>query len=170
MMSSKPTRIVNASGQLRAIVSVALFCVATSPPAWSQSNDDAYADAEGHELTASAENFDRYEAERLRQQQQQHQQKMKLFENERVRQENERREQEQLRFESERRAQEQLRLEREARERELVQTAELQRQTEQTSQTVDPDIYEQLRTIGQLRDDGILTEQEFQDLKKRILD
>ena len=167
MMSSKPTRIVNAAaGQLTAVVSVALFCVAASAPAWSQSN----ADADGQELTASAENFDRYEAERLRQQQQQYQQQLTRFENERVRQENERREQEQLRFERERRAQEQLRLEREARERELVQTAELQQQTEQTRQTVGPDIYEQLRTIGELRDDGVLTEQEFQNLKERILD
>jgi hypothetical protein len=91
------------------------------------------------------------ETERLRQEQ------MRL-ENERLRQEIMQRERE-----AQRREQERMRLQSEAREGERAQA-------EGTDQNTGPDIYEQLRTIGQLRDDGILTEEEFQGLKKKILE
>lgn len=149
-----------------AIASIALLCMTVSVPAWSQSNDDAGE----QELTASSEYYDRYEAERLRQQQQQYQQQLQRYESERQRQESEHRERERVQLENERHEQEQLQLETEARERELTQIAAAQQRTEQTSQSPGPDIYEQLRTLGELRDDGILTEQEFQDLKKKILE
>jgi hypothetical protein len=126
-------------------------------------------------VATSAGDFQRYEAERLRQQQMR-------FELERQRQENERRERERMRLEVEQREQEQLRLENEAFERERAQVA-LQQQQAQTSpngfETGDqstassgtdiPDIYEQLRIIAQLRDEGILTDEEFADLKRKIL-
>ena len=132
------------------------------------------------QVATSAEDFQRYEAERLRQQQ-------TRFELERQRQENERREQEQMRLEQmqleiQQREQKQLRLENEALERERAQAA-LQQQQAQASHsnsasdkqntassgTDIPDIYEQLRIVAQLRDEGILTEDEFAELKRKIL-
>lgn len=161
---------------IRAVVSIALICVVVSTPALSQGYDDAAL----QERTASVEDLQRFEAERLRQQQLQlenerREQEKLRFEIERLRQQNERHKQEQLRLENERlrqqnerREQERLRLENEARER--AQTAANTKQAERTDQSTDPDIYEQLRTIGQLRNDGVLTEEEFQALKKKILD
>jgi hypothetical protein len=179
MMSSRRDQSKNAAAKrLSAIVSIALLCMTASMPAWSQDSDNS----DARELTISPENFDKFEAERLRQQRQQYQQQQLRFENERVRQENEHRERDRLQLENERRAREQVRLENErleqerlrleidTRERELAQTIALQQQTEQASPTTGgPDVYEQLRAIGELRDDGILTEQEFQDLKQKIL-
>lgn len=160
-------------------VPVALLLMALSTPAISQ----VWGDTTERELTTRAEDLDRFEEERRRQQQIQFenerrkQEKMR-FETERLRQENERREQERLRLENERlrqeiehQEQEQLRLENEAMERKLAQAAALreQAQTRETHQSADRDVYEQLRTLGQLRDDGILTEEEFQNLKRKIL-
>jgi len=56
------------------------------------------------------------------------------------------------------------------RQRELAQTAALLGQTQRTYQSMGADIVEQLRALGQLKDDGILTEEEFQRLKRKILD
>ena len=161
-----------------AVMSTALLCMAVATPAFSQ----VWGDAEGQNLTTPVEDHGRFEAERLRQQQLQlererREQEKLRFEIERLRQENERHKKEQLRLENERlrqenerREQEQLRLEIEARERERARKAMLRKQTEGTDQSTGQDIYEKLRTIGQLRDDGILTEEEFQGIKKKILD
>lgn len=161
------------------LVAVALSLIALSTPATSQ----VWGDTSEQELTTRAEDLDRFEAERLRQQKLQlenerrRQEKMR-FETERLRQENERREQERLRLENEklrqeieRQEQEQLQLENEALERKLAQAAALREQTQanENHQSDDPDVYQQLRTLGQLRDDGILTEEEFQNLKRKIL-
>jgi len=158
-------------------VLVALLIMALATPALSQ----VWGDTAEQELTTRAEDLDRFEEERLRQQRLQleserrRQEKMR-FETERLRQENERREQERLRLENEKLRQEiehqereQLRLDNEAMERKLAQAAALREQTHESRQSADPDVVEQLRTLGKLRDDGILTEEEFQNLKKRIL-
>jgi hypothetical protein len=151
-------------GRLTATALVALLFMVISAPAFSQDEDVAG----DREFTSSSEDFQRYEAERLRQQQ-------LRYENERKRQEVQRREQERLeqervRLEDERIRQEQLRLEDEAFELERTQAASRQQQVASNAAAADPDIYEQLRTIGQLRDDGVLTEQEFINLKKKILE
>lgn len=145
----------------------------------------ATASAQSSELvqepqSTSAEDFQRYEAERLRQQQLRYENERKRqevqrreqdrLEQERVRLEDERLRQEQVRLERERLRQEQLRLENEAFELELAQAASRQHQVASNVPVAVPDIYEQLRTIGQLRDDGVLTEQEFINLKKKILE
>ena len=163
-----------------AVLSVALLCVAVSTPVRSQDHEGAA----GQELTATAEDYQRFEAERLRQQQLdleiafRKQEKLR-FETERLRQENERHKQEQLRLENERLRQEierreqeqaQLRLENEAREQERAQASARRDGANNSEQNADSDIVEQLRTLGQLRDDGILTEEEFQRLKRKILD
>jgi len=158
-------------------VPVALLLMALSTPAISQ----VWGDTAEQELTTRAEDLDRFEEERLRQQRLQleserrRQEKMR-FETERLRQENERREQERLRLENEKLRQEiehqereQLRLDNAAMEQKLAQAAALREQTQESRQSADPDVVEQLRTLGKLRDDGILTEEEFQNLKKRIL-
>ncbi|MFQ6005868.1 MAG: SHOCT domain-containing protein [Woeseia sp.] len=178
-MSGKCGHPGNASVRLMgAVMPVALLCMAISAPVLSQVHDAA----EGQALTASAEDYQRYEAERLRQERvrlerERREQRQLQFEIERLRQENERQKQEQLRLENkqlrlenERREQEVLRLEIEARERNRAQAATLREQTEATDQSIGTDIVEQLRTIGKMRDDGILTEQEFQRLKKKILE
>ncbi len=118
---------------MRKQITIALLCMAVSTPAFSQ----VYDIAAGIKRTPS---YNEQKAERLRNEQ------LRL-ENEQLRQEIEQREREAQR-------QEQLLLQNEARERERAQTAG-------TDQSTGPDIYEQLRTIGQLRDDGILTEEEF---------
>ncbi len=178
-MTGKCSHLANMSAQLTGVVvSIALLGMVVSTAAFSQD----YGDATGQGLTTTEEDHQRFEAERLRQQQLQYeierrrQARMQL-ETERLRQENERREQERLRLENERlrqeielSEQEKLRHEGEVRERERAQAAALRDQTKGTNQATDPDIFEQLQTIGQLRDDGILTEEEFQKLKKRILD
>ena len=71
------------------------------------------------------------------------------LENERIRQENERRLQEA--------------------ERQLAQVAAQTNETKGADQGAGPDMYEQLRIIGQLRVDGILTDEEFEEQKKKIL-
>ncbi len=104
--------------------SIALLFMAISTPALSQ----VYDNAARLDLTTRLEDHERFEAERLRQQQLQlenerrEQEKMR-FETERLRQENERREQERLRLENERlrqeierQEQEQLRLQEEEKE------------------------------------------------------
>lgn len=160
------------------IRSVALLCIAVSAPVLSQTNDRA----SGQMLTTAVEDHQRFEAERMRQERLQleaerrRQEKIR-FEIERLRQENERHKQEQLilenerlRQENERREQEQLRLEDETRERERAEVAVYRMQAERNDTSSDRDIYEQLETLGQLRDDGILTEEEFHRLKRKILD
>ena len=167
----------DAVAPIGAAMITALLCMALSTPAISQ----VWGDTTEQELTTRAEDHERFEAERRRQQQlefeneRRRQEKMR-FETERLRQENERREQERLRLENERlrqeieqHEQEQLRLENEAMERKLAQAAALREPTERTDQSAGPDVYEQLRTLGHLRDDGILTETEFQELKRKIL-
>jgi hypothetical protein len=167
------------TGRLNGAASlVTLLCAGLSAPALAQVYDDVSEEA----LTATAEDYRRYEAERRRQEQLQlererrEQQRIRL-ENERLRRENERREQERLRLENERlrqeielAKQEQLRLEIEAKERERARAAALHRQAQETDQGIDPGTYEQLQKIGQLYDQGILTDEEFQRLKDRILD
>ena len=175
----------------------ALLCVVISMPALSQ----VYEDTNARDQAASEDIYQRFEAERRRQErvrlenQRRQEEKMRL-ETERLRQENERSEQERLRLENEqlreenkRREQEwllaenerlrqvnerhefeQLVLETATRERERARTAALLGQTAQSDQIKNPDVYEQLRALGQLKDDGILTDKEFQVLKKRILD
>lgn len=149
--------------------SVALLCAAGCISAQAQD----YGQTTGQEMTPSAEDLQRFEAERRRQEQlrleaERRKQEAMRFETERLRQENERREQERLRLENERLRQEieryeqeKLRFEREAEDRE---------QAESSSLNAGPDVFEQLRTIGQLRDDGILTDEEFERLKKKILE
>ncbi len=178
-MSGKRGHLDNiAARPMGTVVSIALLLMALSTPAISQ----VWGDPTEQELTTRAEDHERYEAERLRQQQleferERRKQEAMRFETERLRQENERREQERLRLENERlrqeieqHEQEQLRLEIEKKERERAQAAALRKQAKASDRGTRPDIYEQLRTIGQLRDDGILTEVEFQNLKNRILD
>lgn len=88
------------------------------------------------------------------------------LENERIRKENE-----QLEREAQRLAQ--LRLENEIRERAIAKAAALQvvMDTPKQSGTVGaPNILEQLRKLGELKDSGYLTDMEFQELKKKLLD
>ena len=162
-------------------VSIALFCMAVSAPVSSQD----YENTVGQEMTATVEDHQRYEAERRRQEQarfetERRKQEAIRFETERLRQDNERREQERLRLENERlrqeierHEQEQLRIENERLERERAQAAAAaaaQHQQEGSAMASGPDVFEQLRTLGQLRDQGILTELEFQRLKKKVLE
>ena len=157
---------------------VVLLSVAISTSALSQANDGASEQM----LSTAVEDHQRFEAERMRQERLQleaerrRQEKIR-FEIERLRQENEQHKQQQLilenerlRQENERREQEQLRLEIEARERERAEVAAYREQSLRTNQGLDPEAYEQLKKIGQLYDDGILTEEEFQRLKNKILD
>ena len=138
---------------MRKQITIALLCMAAPTSALSQTYDPPK-QVQIRPITAQRE----AEAERLRQEQ------MRL-ENERLRQEIQLRERE-----AQRREQERVQLQREATERERAQVAALREQEKETNQTAGPDIYEQLRTIGQLRDNGILTEEEFQGLKEKILD
>ena len=159
--------------------SIALFCMVVSAAASSQ----GYGEAGGQEMTATVEDRQRYEAERRRQEQarfeaERRRQEALRFETERLRQDNERREQERLRLENERlrqeierHEQEQLRIENERLERERAQAVAAARQEqEEVAIASGPDVFEQLRTLGQLRDQGILTELEFQRLKKKVLE
>lgn len=156
----------------------ALFFMASAAPVLAQGHDTAHS----QELTATAEDYQRYEAERRRQERAQQererreQERLRL-ENEKLRQENELREQERLRLENERlrqeielAKQEKLRLEAEAQERERAQAVASRGPSESTDQGIDAETYEQLRKIGQLYDEGILTDEEFQRLKSKILD
>ena len=90
------------------------------------------------------------------------------IENERIRKENEQRERER---DAQRLAQ--LRLENEARERAIAKAAALevvmQKPTRSGVSGV-PTILEQLQKLGQLKDSGYLTDMEFQELKKKLLD
>jgi hypothetical protein len=154
---------------------VATFAMFACGPALAQSSEPAQ-----QQQTTSAEDFQRYEAERLRQQQLRYENERKRqevqrreqerLEQERVRLEDERIRQEQVRLEKELLRQEQLRLENEAYELERAQAASRHQQVASNAPVAEPDIYEQLRTIGELRDDGVLTEQEFINLKKKILE
>lgn len=159
--------------QISTVAITALLCMAVSKAALSQVSD---AD-QGQDQAISEELYQRFEAEHRRQQrlklekERLQQQRLKI-ENERLRQENERREEEKLRLEIEglRQANEYRRL-----EQLRLESAELERRRQQSAtiesgQRDSPDIYEQLRAIGQLKTDGILTEEEFQRLKKRILE
>ena len=158
--------------------SVAQLCIAVTTPVSSQD----YENTVGQEMTATVEDHQRYEAERRRQEQarleaERRKQEAMRFETERLRQDNERREHERwrrvnerLRQVSERHEQEELRLENERLQRERAQAAAAaQQQEEDTAMASGPDVFEQLRTLGQLRDQGILTELEFQRLKKKVL-
>ena len=159
--------------------SIALFCMALSAPVSSQD----YGKTVGQEMTATVEDHQRYEAERRRQEQarletERRKQEAMRFETERLRQDNERREQDRLRLENERlrqeierHEQEQLRIENERLERQRAEAAAAARQeTVEVDTASGPDVFEQLRTLGQLRDQGILTELEFQRLKKKVLE
>ena len=174
--------------RISAIAASVLLCMAVSTPALSQ----VYEDTNAQDQAASDDLYERFEAERRRQErvrlenqrrqervrlenQRRQEEKMRL-ETERLRQETERREQEKLRLENERLRQENERheferlvLANEVRQRELAQTAALLRRAERVEYNNGTDIYEQLRALGQLKDNGILTEQEFQRLKKRVL-
>jgi len=168
------------SGKLNHLgtASIVLLCMALTTPAVAQD----YGDAVEQELTASAEDLQRYEAERRRQEQiqldrERRKQEAMRYETERLRQENERREQERLRLENERlrqeieqHEQEQLRAESERLERERAQAVAAREQAQAVDVATEPDVFEQLRTLGQLRNQGILTELEFQRLKKKVLE
>ena len=159
------------------VAASALLCIGASTPALSQ----VYEDTAAQDRAASDDLYQRFEAERRRQEQvqlehQRRQHERMRIESERLQQETERREQEKLRLENERLRQENERheferlvLANEVRQRELAQTAALLRQAERAEHNNGTDIYEQLRALGQLRDDGILTEEEFRRLKKRVL-
>ncbi len=164
--------------RISAIAASVLLSMAVSTPAISQ----VYEDSNARDQAAEEDLYQRFEAERRRQErvrldnQRRQEEKMRL-ETERLRQENERSEQERLRLENERLRQEnerheleQMILKNDLRQRELAQTAALLGQTQRTHQGMGPDIVEQLRALGQLKDDGILTEEEFQRLKRKILD
>ena len=155
---------------MTAVAASVLLCIGASTPALSQ----VYEDTAAQDRAASDDLYQRFEAERRRQEQVQleHQRRQ----HERMRIESERREQEKLRLENERLRQENERheferlvLANEVRQRELAQTAALLRQAERVEYNNGTGIYEQLRALGQLKDNGILTEQEFQRLKKRVL-
>ena len=173
-----PDLIMSVNWDFLRLVSFALLWAAVSSPAWSQD----YEDGSGQGLTASAEDLQRYEAERRRQEQIQlerarRKQEAMRFETERLRQENERREQERLRLENERlrqeieqHEQERLRAENEQMERQLAKAAVARKEAKVGGVAAGPDVFEQLRTLGQLRDQGILTELEFQRLKKKVLE
>lgn len=185
MMSGKRRQLDNmVVRRIGMVAASALLCMAVSTPALSQ----VYEDTAAQDRAASDDLYQRFEAERRRQEQVQleHQrrqhERMRIEserlqqETERLRQETERREQEKLRLENERLRQENERheferlvLANEVRQRELAQTAALLRQAERVEYNNGTDIYEQLRALGQLKDNGILTEQEFQRLKKRVL-
>ena len=166
-----------ASKSIAAVISIALLCMTASTPALSQVWGDP-----GDDQTTSADSRDRYEAERRRQEQlrlerERRAQEKLRFETERLRQENERHKQEQLilenerlRQENERHEREQLLLELQAQERVRAERAALQVQASEADQDSGPDVYEQLRMIDQLRDDGIVTDDEFDRLKAKILD
>ncbi len=164
--------------RISAIAASVLLCMAVSTPALSQ----VYEDTSARDQAAEEDLYQRFEAERRRQErvrldsQRRQEEKMRL-ETERLRQENERSEQERLRLENERLRQEnerheleQMILKNDLRQRELAQTAALLGQTQRMNQGMGPDIVEQLRALGQLKDDGILTDKEFQRLKRKILD
>ena len=90
------------------------------------------------------------------------------IENERKRKENEQRQRER---DAHRLAQ--LRLENEARERAIAKAAALEVVMQKPSQSGvsgAPIILEQLQRLGQLKDSGYLTDMEFQELKKKLLD
>jgi hypothetical protein len=90
------------------------------------------------------------------------------IENERIRKENERRERER---DAQRLAQ--LRLENDARERAIAKAAALEvvmQKPKQSGVSGASTILEQLRKLGQLKDSGYLTDMEFQELKKQLLD
>ncbi len=168
------------SGKLNYLgtASIVLLCMALTTPAAAQD----YGDAVEQELRASAEDLQRYEAERRRQEQiqldrERRKREAMRHETERLRQENERREQERLRLENERlrqeieqHEQEQLRAENERLERARAQAVATQERAQAVDVATEPDVFEQLRTLGQLRDQGILTELEFQRLKKKVLE
>ena len=180
-----------------AAAAIALLCLAVATPALSQRYDDADEQdrAESVELNERFEaerrrqqqaQFEkerrrqeqmRFENERLRQGKERAEQERLRLENERLRQENERSEQARLRLENERLRQEnqrfeleRLRLDNTARKREIAQAAALAAQANGVDQNDSVVIYEQLRMLGQLRDDGILSEEEFQRLKNKILE
>jgi hypothetical protein len=91
-----------------------------------------------------------------------------LIKNERIRKENEQRERER---DAQRLAQ--LRLENEARERAIAKAAALEvvmQKPKQSGVSGAPPILEQLQKLGQLKDSGYLTDMEFQELKKQLLD
>lgn len=180
--------------QVSAVASVALLCLAVATPAFSQGYDDED-QADDAELNERFEaerrrqqqvQFEkerrrqeqmRFENERIRLEQERADQERLRLENEQLRQENERSEQERLRLDNERLRQqnqryelERLRTENTAREREIAQAAALAAQAVGVDQKDSVVVYEQLRMLGQLRDEGILSEEEFQRLKKRILE
>ncbi|MCH8943835.1 MAG: SHOCT domain-containing protein [Proteobacteria bacterium] len=177
-MSGKRHHLVNqAIRWMTAVAASVLLCIGASTPALSQ----VYEDTAAQDRAAADDLYQRFEAERRRQEQvqlenQRRQHERMRIESERLRQETERREQEKLRLENERLRQENERheferlvLANEVRQRELAQTAALLRQAERVEYNNGTDIYEQLRALGQLKDNGILTEKEFQRLKKRVL-
>ena len=107
------------------------------------SDDQVFDASENQVLFEPVTNFNKAQSERLRQEQ------MRL-ENERIRLEIER-------------------SKREVRRQEEKGQAEAVKQQKRDHQSDGPDLYEKLIKLGQLRDDNVLTEEEFQELKKRIL-
>jgi len=139
-------------------LALALLCMAVSSSAFSQ--DRVFDIAKGAaDLEMSHEATTDLEDEYLESQIALHraQERTLKLEADRMRLENER-----IRQENERRLQEA--------ERQRAQVAAQTNETKGADQGAGPDMYEQLRIIGQLRVDGILTDEEFEEQKKKILD
>ena len=138
---------------MRNRLTIALICIAIPTPALAPP-DQVFDARKGQVLVSPVTNYQKAQAERLRQEQ------IRL-ENERIRQE--------IKREARNREQERTRLQREERERERARTESVRRQETEANRNADSGMYEQLRMIGQLRDDGVLTNEEFQAQKEKIL-
>ncbi len=175
---------------MRSKLTIALLCFAISMPAYSQvdydqdweeqrrkerwlENEEIRRANERREWEAQRRDQIRIEKERIQKENEQrvleaqHREQLRI-ENERIRKENEQRERER---DAQRLAQ--LRLENEARERAIAKAAALEVVMQKPSQSGVsgvPTILEQLRKLGQLKDSGYLTDMEFQELKKQLLD
>ena len=175
-------------------LTIALLCFAISIPAYSQVDYDAYDDEaerlrqendergwdedirranEQREWEAQRRDQIRIDKERIQNENElrvleaQRLEQLRI-ENERIRKENEQRERER---DAQRLAQ--LRLENEARERAIAKAAALEvvmQKPKQSGVSGAPTILEQLQKLGQLKDSGYLTDMEFQELKKQLLD
>lgn len=139
---------------MRTRLIIALFFLTS----WMSANSEVYDVAANQRLAKPVTANLEAQAERLRQE------NIRL-ENELLRQELQRKQRESQRLEEER-----ARLKREELERERARTESLEPQSNEVGPSPELDVYQQLRMIGQLRDDGILTAEEFQKLKAKILE
>ena len=141
---------------MKTLYTTLIYLCMTAPVAALPPVDKVFDASENQVLISPIENYQRGQAARL-------QQEELRLKNEQLRQDIELR-----KLEAQRLEQERLRLQNE--QRELAQTAARLEQDKRANQSNGPDLYEKLSKLGQLRDDGILTEAEFQEVKKKILD